>query len=343
MIIRSKAPLRISFAGGGTDVPPYPEEHGGAVLSATINKYAYVNIIPDNRTVVNVTSLDYELNIKYHLPSAVVYNGKLDLVKAALKVMGVDRGAKVYLHSDAPPGSGLGSSSSMVVALVGAIRHWMQKPMTAYEIAHTAYEIERRELQIAGGMQDQYAAAFGGFNFIEFFRDSVVVNPLRIRPEVMNELQYNLLLCYTGGIRLSANIIEDQVGRYRKGAAQTVKGLAELKEIAYQMKNALLVGKLDNFGELLHQGWLSKKKLSSKISNPRIDELYELALKKGALGGKLLGAGGGGYLLLYCPYTRKHVVAEALETVGGKLIDWNFDLHGLQSWVSSEGRIEGMI
>ncbi|MDN5361464.1 MAG: D-glycero-alpha-D-manno-heptose-7-phosphate kinase [Moorella sp. (in: firmicutes)] len=343
MIIRAKAPLRISFAGGGTDVPPYPQEHGGAVLCSTINKYAYASILPADSGVA-VHSLDYDLTVKYHSQEDLVYDGKLDLVKAALRIMEVgERGAEVYLHSDAPPGSGLGSSSTVVVALVGAIKHWLQRPMTSYEVAETAYRIERLELGIAGGMQDQYAASFGGFNFIEFLPDAVVVNPLRIRNDIVNELQYNLLLCYTGGIRLSANIIEDQVRNYREGRANSVEGLKELKEIAYQMKNALLLGRLDDFGSLLHAGWENKKKLSSHITNPHINELYEVARREGALGGKLLGAGGGGYLLLYCPYTRKHTVAEALARAGGQVVEWNFEFSGLQSWESNGGVIGASI
>jgi D-glycero-alpha-D-manno-heptose-7-phosphate kinase len=343
VIIRSKAPLRISFAGGGTDVPPYPQEQGGVVLCSTINKYAYASIVPRDREI-SVHSLDYDLTVKYRSESDFVYDGKLDLVKAALRVMEVgNRGAEVYLHSDAPPGSGLGSSSTVVVALVGGIKHWLQRPMNAYEVAETAYRIERIELGIAGGMQDQYAASFGGFNFIEFLTDAVVVNPLRVRNDVVSELQYNLLLCYTGGIRLSANIIEDQVQNFRGGRRESLEGLSELKEIAYQMKNALLLARLDDFGTLLHAGWENKKKLSSHITNPRIDELYELACREGALGGKLLGAGGGGYLLLYCPFTRKHVVAESLARAGGQVVDWNFEFNGLQSWESQGGVLGGSI
>lgn len=342
MIIRSKAPLRISFSGGGTDVPPYPEQHGGVVLSATINKYAYVNIVPDKGTDLEVNSLDYDLTVKYNSEECLTYDGKLDLVKAALKIMEVGiTPAKVYLHSDAPPGSGLGSSSTMVVALVGAIRHWLKKPLTDYEVANLAWHIERRELGIAGGMQDQYAAAFGGFNFIEFTKDAVIVNPLRIGADTINELQYNLLLCYTGGIRLSANIIEDQVSNYKQGKKDSVEGLHALKDITYQMKNALLTGRLNDFGVLLAEEWENKKKLSSKITTPQVDAVYESALTAGALGGKLLGAGGGGYLLLYCPYTKKHQVVEAVSKIGGQVVQWDFEFSGLQSWESNGGVVNG--
>ncbi|QGP92678.1 D-glycero-alpha-D-manno-heptose 7-phosphate kinase [Neomoorella glycerini] len=343
MIIRAKAPLRVSFAGGGTDIPPYPQEHGGAVLCSTINKYAYANIIPGGREI-EVHSLDYDMTIKYTNSDTALYDGKLDLVKAALRVMEVsDSYATVYLHSDAPPGSGLGSSSSMVVALIGAIKHWLQRPMTSYDIAALAYRVERIELAIAGGMQDQYAAAFGGFNFIEFQGDTVVVNPLRVRSDTINELEYNLLLCYTGGIRLSAHIIDDQVQNYRTGHVDSLEGLHQLKMIAYEMKKALLLGRLDDFGALLHEGWQNKKRLSNRISNSHIDGIYEEALRYGALGGKLLGAGGGGYLLLYCPYNKKHRVAAAIERMGGQITPWNFENRGLQTWESDRGVMSGTI
>lgn len=337
MIIRAKAPLRISFAGGGTDVPPYCDENGGAVLSTTINKYAYATLLPNPSEIIEVNSLDFDIVAKYNCKEELDYGGKLSLVKAVLKNLGVNRGCQVYLHSDAPPGSGLGSSSTLVVAMVGSILEWQNISMDKYEIAERSIHIERRDLGISGGYQDQYAACFGGFNFIEFYRDAVVVNPLRIPDYLMNELEYNLVLCYTGGIRLSANIIEDQVQNYESKKLDTVRAMDELKDIAFAMKSQLLRGNLNNFGRLLHYGWENKKKMSSKISNPKIDELYEAALMKGALGGKLLGAGGGGYLLLYCPYEKKHKVSEALELLGGQVVNWGFDLNGLQKW-SLNGR-----
>ena len=222
MLIRCKTPLRISFAGGGTDVSPYVEERGGVVLNATIDKYCYGSLrLRDDRHIA-VQSLDYDIVAKYRVDEEVAYDGKLDLVKAAVKIMnngyhhrgdGVDNdeGIDLFVHSDAPPGSGLGSSSALVVALIGLLKHWRRRPMTHYEIAELAYHIEREELGIPGGMQDQYAAAFGGFNFMEFGRTGAVVNPLRIDPEIINELEYNLLLCYTGSSRLSANIITTQI------------------------------------------------------------------------------------------------------------------------------------
>lgn len=335
MIIRSKAPLRISFAGGGTDVSPYVEERGGVVLSTTIDKYAFGTLRLRDDKSVTVQSLDYDIMAKYHLDDEMAYDGELDLVKAVLKNMcnGNGQGLDFFIHSEAPPGSGLGSSSTMVVALIGLIKHWQRLPMTTYDIAELAYHIERRELNIQGGMQDQYAAVFGGFNFIEFFGpSSVIVNPLRIGAGTLNELHYNLLLCYTGKTRLSANIITTQVDNYLRGEVEVLQAMDELKSITTEMKNALLQGRLNDFGALLHEAWNNKKKMAKQITTSTIDVLYETARKHGALGGKILGAGGGGYLLLYCPFDRKHIIAEELEKLGGQIVEFTFDYYGLQTW-----------
>lgn len=334
MIFRSKAPLRISFCGGGTDVSPYVEEKGGVVLSATIDKYAYGTLRLRNDKDITVQSLDYDIVAKYHVDDDLEYNGELDLVKAVIKNMcnGNGQGLDFFIHSDAPPGSGLGSSSTMVVALIGLLKHWQRLPLTNYEMAELAYHIERIDLEIQGGMQDQYAAVFGGFNFIEFGPTAVIVNPLRIDMEIINELEYNLLLCYTGRTRLSANIITTQVGAYVRKEEEVLKAMDELKSITIEMKNALLQGRLNDFGLLLHEAWNNKKKMAKQITTSNIDHLYETAREKGALGGKILGAGGGGYLLLYCPFDKKHLIAEGLEKLGGQVVEFTFDYHGLQTW-----------
>jgi D-glycero-alpha-D-manno-heptose-7-phosphate kinase len=334
VIVRSKAPLRISFCGGGTDVQPYPAERGGVVLNATIDKYAYGSLrLRDDRSIT-VQSLDYDIVAKYHVDDEMQYDGKLDLVKATIKLTmnGNKQGLDFFIHSDAPPGSGLGSSSTMVVALIGVMKHWLRLPMTDYEIAELAYRIERIELQIQGGMQDQYAAVFGGFNFIEFGPSVVIVNPLRIEPEIVNELQYNLLMCYTGRTRLSGNIITTQVDAYCRKEEEVLRAMEEMKTITVELKNALLQGRLNEFGALLHEAWVNKKKMAKQITNAMIDTLYEVARTNGALGGKILGAGGGGYLLLYCPFDKKHIIASELEKLGGQIVEFTFDPYGLQTW-----------
>lgn len=332
MIIRSKAPLRISFCGGGTDVSPYPEERGGVVLSATIDKYAYGSLKSVNSIEMRVASLDYDIVAKYHADQDLIYDGELDLVKAVIKRMGYKGGLEMFIHSEAPPGSGLGSSSTMVVCLIGLFKYFLKIPLTDYEVAGLAYEIERKDLAIRGGMQDQYAAAFGGFNFIEFLGNGIVVNPLRIPDEIINELHYRLLLCYTGKTRLSANILKHQTESYINKKESVVKALDELKALTYEMKNALLQGRIDDFGYLLHEAWLNKKKLDKNITSNQIDGLYEAARKYGATGGKILGAGGGGYLLVFCPFDRKHIIAQELEELGGQVVEFSFNRHGLQTW-----------
>jgi D-glycero-alpha-D-manno-heptose-7-phosphate kinase len=334
MIIRSKAPLRISFAGGGTDVPPYPQERGGAVLSITINKYAYASLVPTDDDAITVRSLDYDVMAKYHTREDLAYNGELDLVKATIRRMvGMEqRGLSLFMHSDAPPGSGLGSSSTLVVALVGLFRHWLRRPLTDYQIAEVSYQIERVDLGIKGGMQDQYAATFGGVNFIEFYDKAIIVNPLRVSLDRLNELEYCLLLCYTGRTRVSAHIVERQTQSFIQKKDEVVRALDAQKEMAIQMKNALLQGRLDDLGDLLHQAWQTKKHLDPAITTPQIDEMYAAARQEGAIGGKILGAGGGGYMLLYCPFDRKHLIAAVLERLGGQVVDFGFDLRGLQTW-----------
>ena len=338
MIIRSRAPLRISFGGGGTDVSPYPEERGGVTLSATIDKYVYATLIPREDALINVTSLDYNTTVQFNASDDLKYAGNLKLVKAVIKVLNVHQGFDLFLHSDVPPGSGLGSSSALVVGLVTLFKHWLKLPLTDYQLAELAYRVEREEAGIKGGRQDQYAATFGGFNLIEFKREMTIVNPLRIKEEVLNELQYRIMLCYTGETRLSAGIIEEQSGSYARKEEAVVKALDETKTLAIRIKDELLLGRLRNFGLLLHEGWCAKKRFSPQITNSHIDSLYETALQIGCLGGKLLGAGGGGFLLLFCEFDKKHRVADSLQKLGGQIVDFVFDFQGVRTWeVNGEG------
>jgi D-glycero-alpha-D-manno-heptose-7-phosphate kinase len=255
-----------------------------------------------------------------------------------LRALKVKRGVDLWVHSDAPPGSGLGSSSTLVVALIGALSRWLSKPLTSYEVAELAYRIERKDLGLAGGMQDQYAAAFGGFNFIEFNRDSTVVNPLRVPTDVLRELEYRLLLCYMGQTRQSAHIIERQTAAYVEGKPQVVEALHDLKRQTLEMKKALLLGDVDGIGELLHEAWEKKKLLDEGISNSRVDRLYRLARREGAIGGKMPGAGGGGYFLLLTRFEKKARVAAALEKQGGQVVPFQFERQGLQTWAAARPR-----
>ena len=341
MIIRTKTPLRISFAGGGTDVPPYPELQGGCVLNATIDNFAWGSLRTRQDEMIRIESVDLDLCLEFSVRDELRFDGRLDLVKGAIKRLEAQngRGFDIFLHSDAPPGSGLGSSSALMVALVALVKEYMNIPLTDYEIAHLAYQIEREDLAIRGGLQDHYAATFGGFNFTEFYKDRVIVNPLRISPDTLNELEHNLLLCYTGTTRRSDRIIEDQTSRFELGDQVTLSALAMQKQLAVEMKNALLRRKLDDFGDLLHSAWQAKKQMSTKISNSMIDELYEEACKKGALGGKITGAGGGGYLLFYCAFEKKHKVGEQMKKMGAVPTEFAFESKGVQTWRLHEARV----
>lgn len=334
MIYRSKAPLRVSFAGGGTDVPPYPEEKGGVVLTSTINRFAYATLREREDEEIFVNSLDYSLSVNFNLGESIVFDGKLDLVAGVINrfLKSTKKGFELHLHSDAPPGSGLGSSSAMVVALVGVLNEYCNLALTDYEIANLAIEIERKDLGIKGGLQDQYAATFGGFNFIEFYKNHSVVNPLRIKNSAVYELQYNLLLAYTKMPRLSSNIIDDQVNRYKRKMKRSIEALDALKNITIEMKNLLLRNKIDEFGSMLHEEWKLKKMMSNKISNDFVDDIYETALQMGALGGKLSGAGGGGYMILYCANNSKHKIANAIREKGCEIQEFDFEFQGLQTW-----------
>src|SRR3984957_2980470 len=331
--IRARAPLRISFAGGGTDVPPFPATEGGCVLSATIDRYAYGSLVPRTDRMVSIESVDFKTTAEMSLDQDILYDGSLDLIKAAVRRFGRDGtdGYDLVLRSNAPPGSGLGSSSTMMVALTGLLSAHYGRMLDDYETAWLAHAIERSDLGITGGMQDQYAATFGGFNFIEF-TDRVIVNPLRIRDEIVHELELSLMLCFTGITRDSARVIEDQTRRALASADDTMGGLRAQKELAVAMKAALLTGQLDEFGALLGEAWTQKKRMFPLISNERIDELYEIATKNGALGGKITGAGGGGYILLFCDFTKKHRVIEALEFAGAVITEFAFDTKGLTTW-----------
>lgn len=331
--IRARAPLRVSFAGGGTDVPPFPTLEGGCVLCATIDRYAYGSLVPRTDRVVTIESVDFKTTAQMTLDNEILCDGSLDLIKAAVRRFGSEGtdGYDLVLRSSVQPGSGLGSSSTMMVALTGLLARHYKMALGDYQTAQLAHAIERQDLGIAGGLQDLYAATFGGFNFIEF-TDRVIVNPLRIRDEIMLELELSLLLCFTGITRDSARVIEDQTRRATASTDDTLSGLRAQKELAVAMKAALLTGELKDFGALLGEAWSQKKRLSPLISNARIDELYELALSKGALGGKVTGAGGGGYILLFCDFTKKHRVIEALEFAGADVMEIAFDTKGLTTW-----------
>jgi D-glycero-alpha-D-manno-heptose-7-phosphate kinase len=337
--LRARAPLRVSFAGGGTDVPPFPEREGGLVLSATIDRFAYGALAPRTDHQIGIESLDLCSAIRFANSDAIRFDGEFDLIKAAIAKFAEPQrsGFDLFLRSNAVPGSGLGSSSAMMVVLIGLLKEHRRMMLDDYEVAELAYSLEREQLGILGGLQDQYAASFGGFNFIEFYGEQVVVNPLRIASASVLELECNMLLCYTGKTRRSDSIIVDQTARYEDGNTEALDGLRHQKDLAVAMKKALLRGRVREFGSLLGTAWEWKKLMSKRISNPFIDEAYDLARDAGAIGGKVTGAGGGGYMLFYCEHDRKHRVAEVLVKLGCEVSDLAFTPVGLTTWRAGDG------
>jgi D-glycero-alpha-D-manno-heptose-7-phosphate kinase len=340
MLIRSKAPLRLGFAGGGSDVSPYSDLYGGAILNATINMFAYATIEPTDNGLIVFNAIDRGTRIMLKSGVRLDTDGDLGLLQGVYnrvvrEFSGSPLSFELTTYVDAPPGSGLGSSSTLVVAVLGAFAAWLRLPLGEYDLAHLAWEIERKDLEMAGGKQDQYAATFGGFNFMEFsVGDKVIVNPLRIKQDSVNELEFKLLLYYTGTSRLSSLIIENQV---RNVAQQDRKGLEathKLKEQATMMKEAILKGRFDEIGEILDYGWRYKKEMAEGISNPLIDEIYDAAIRAGATGGKISGAGGGGFMMFYCPGNSRYDVIEALKGFGGEFRRFKFEANGHQSWTA---------
>lgn len=338
MIYRSKAPLRIGLAGGGTDVSPYSDTYGGAILNATISLFAHADIELTSDKKITITAFDRNESQAYDYALQLPINGQLDLAKGVYNRIQKDydiaeTGFKLSTFVDAPAGSGLGTSSTLVVAILGAFVEMLKLPLGDYDIAHYAFDIERNDLKLAGGKQDQYAATFGGVNFMEFYeQDKVIVNPLRIRPEYLHELENNLLLYYTSTSRESAKIITEQVKNVHNKNEKSIEAMHQLKEQARMMKEAMLKGNLDQIGEILDFGFQQKRAMASNISNDTIEIIYEAAKKAGATGGKISGAGGGGFMIFYCPRNTKYDVIKSLNTFGGEIKKYTFTKYGLSTW-----------
>jgi len=338
MIFRSKAPLRIGLAGGGTDVSPYSDMYGGAILNATISLSANASIELLDADEIIVETLDRNEQQRFELSTSLPINGQLDLLKGVYNRIQKDfpfplRGFRLSTFVDAPAGSGLGTSSTLVVAILGAFVEMLKLPLGDYDIAHLAFQIEREDLQLAGGKQDQYAATFGGVNFMEFYADDkVIVNPLRIRPEYMHELGNNLVLYFTASSRESAHIIKEQVKNVNEKNEKSIDAMHQLKEQSRMMKEALLKGRLHEFGEILDFGFQQKRKMAHNISNSMIEDIYNAAKSAGATGGKISGAGGGGFMIFYCPGNTRYAVIDTLKTFGGEVKNYLFTKYGLTTW-----------
>lgn len=338
MIYRSRAPLRLGLAGGGTDVSPYSDLYGGAILNTTINLYAHASIEPLTENKIIVQALDRNEEQIFSSANLLPTDGTLDLLKGVYNRIQKDFGItlpgfRLTTFVDAPAGSGLGTSSTLVVAIIGAFYEMLKLPLGEYDIAHYAYEIERNDLQLAGGKQDQYAATFGGVNYMEFYEgDKVIVNPLRIKQQYLNELENNLVLYFTSTSRESATIIKEQVKNVNSKNEKSLEAMHQLKEQAKMMKEAMLKGKLNEIGEILDFGFQQKRQMAANISNNNIEEIYNKAKQAGATGGKISGAGGGGFMIFYCPGNTRYKVAETLKGLGGEVRNYQFSAQGLNTW-----------
>lgn len=342
MIIRSRAPLRIGLAGGGTDVSPYSDLHGGAILNATIDLYAYASLEPLQNGkiefVIDGKGQSLILDATAELPLHNGFELFIGVYNRIVKQFNLKPlSFRLTSYIEAPQGSGLGTSSTIVVSLIGAFVEWLKLPLAKYDIAHLAFEIERIDLNMSGGKQDQYAATFGGINFIEFFaNDKVIVNPIQLKPELIYEFEFNLLLYYTSTQRLSATIIDEQVKNVQDKNEKSVDAMHNLKVQAHQMKDALLRGELTKIGEILRYGWENKKAMARSISNDLIDTIYNKAIEHGSTGGKVSGAGGGGFMFFFCPGLTKVKVATELEKLGGRVQSFKFTNQGIVTWTTED-------
>lgn len=336
----ARAPVRISLAGGGTDLAAYYERHGGLVISAAVAKYFYAFVEVTRRPGLQITSSDYHTFFRHPAGRPLVWEGDLTLPRAILHHLGVTEGVELFLASEVPPGTGLGSSSTVTVTIIKALTTLLGASLSKAEVADEACRIEIDKLGMPIGKQDQYAASFGGLNAITFTRDGTTVEPLRISDETRRTLEESILLFFTGAAHNSATILASQQRASQREDAAVVDALHGIKRLAEEARAALERGQPDHLGELLHENWERKKRLASGISNAAIDTAYTLARANGALGGKITGAGGGGFLLLYCPPSAQEAVTSALEATGLIRMDFHFDEGGARVLLNSGLRLE---
>lgn len=339
MLVRARAPLRLGLGGGGTDVSPYCDQFGGCVLNATIDRYAYAVIQALDEPVVQFIATDQVRSCEYPLAGRFGLDGNLDLHKAVYNEIiatynnGQPVPIKLSTYCDAPAGSGLGSSSTLVVSMVKAFAEFFNLPLDDYSIAQMAFKIERIDCALKGGRQDQYSATFGGFNFMEFFaNERAVITPLRVKNWIICELEASLVLFYTGVSRESARIIADQSQNMQKGRVDTLEPFHAIKREATQMKDCLLKGDFDGIVESMLLGWEHKKLSAGTVSNAHIDEIYNAAISSGARAGKVSGAGGGGFMMFFVPPDRRMDVIRTLNNYRGQVSNAHFTKNGAQAW-----------
>jgi D-glycero-alpha-D-manno-heptose-7-phosphate kinase len=330
LIVRS--PVRISFGGGGTDLPAYYEQYGGAVLSVAINKYFYTILRTRGDGRVQVISSDLRVFENWQNIANIPAEGsELEIPLAVLKELDCKVSVDLFLASEIPPGTGLGSSASVCVNILKTLTNYLQKPFSKYDLAERAFHIARNVLGKHVGKQDEYAAAFGGLNYMSFHQNgSAEIESLDLETDLMRDFQSKLMLFFTGAAHHSWDILQEQESFTRSHSGTTVEALHEVKALGLQMRQALERGQLQAFGDLLHESWQAKRRVSNKITTPRIDQLYTLAREHGATGGKITGAGGGGFLLIYCEKEFQQAVRHALLGEGVHEMAFAFDTQGAQ-------------
>jgi D-glycero-alpha-D-manno-heptose-7-phosphate kinase len=331
MTLVSRSPVRISFGGGGTDLASYYEKYGGVVVSAAIDKYFYTILELRQDERIQIISSDLQINKLVKDFHRLKYGEGLDIPMAVLKHFNVQRGMNLFMASEIPPGTGLGSSGAVAVNIINIINHLEHLKLTKQEMAELAYKIEFEELGLPIGKQDEYAAAFGGLNFIKFSKKGVDIKPLKAPREIRMRLEADIMLFFTGSTRQSSKILRSQDNSTKKDKVIVVESLNKIKELAMEIKKAIEKGDLLEFGRLLDVSWQSKKKLATGITNPKIDKLYKIAKENGAIGGKLTGAGGGGYMMLFCRRQYQKAVRKALMAEGLVQLDFRFDFKGAKT------------
>ncbi len=331
----ARAPVRVSLAGGGTDFESYYEQFGGLVVSAAIDKYFYVFLTVDRRQNIQIMSSDYQTFHRQNAGDEMLWDGDLALPRAVLNHFHIREGLSMFLASQVPPGTGLGSSSTVAVSIIKAVSSLLDLGLSKQQVAELACTIEIDKLEMPIGRQDQYAAAYGGINAIRFSRTGIQVEPLMLSPETLEGLESNILLFYTGAARQTAQTLLAQNKAVRAGDPVVLESLHAIKAMAHETRRCLETGTLNLFGEILDASWQRKKQLAPGISTPRIDEYYESALAHGAIGGKISGAGGGGFLMLYCASGTGPGVTEALERMGLKRMDFSIDFEGARILVNN--------
>ena len=327
LIVRT--PVRISFAGGGTDLPSYYEKYGGVVLSTTIDKYVYTVLTEREDGQTQIISSDLKALESCEQITRMNFEGTdLEIPFAVLKHLACDVGVNLFMASEVPPGTGLGSSAAVCVNVLKTLRVYLNRSDNNLELAEEAFHIARNVLRWPVGKQDEYGVAIGGLKIVTFEAGGTRVEPVRLSPDMLMDLEQNLLLFFTGSSRDSSAILSGQDQSVRQNEGRVLDALTRLKNLVPEMHKVLVTGDFEEFGRLLHEGWMIKKSLASKISNPHIDRIYNVALECGAVGGKIAGAGGGGFLLLYCQRDCQPALRAGLSEFGLKEMRFHFDLGG---------------